>query len=159
VFPGTDITAPAINISIPVVPAIVVSLGQEFPLGTHSQRLNLDSAVRANTGGAFGAASVTSIKVKQVTLSLSNSDVNNNLSNFESARVMLSSNSQTNAVELFRITFPTANTSTLTHTPTDTPELLPYVKGGELTYEVFGKARKTTSKTLDLTVSVVIRGK
>jgi hypothetical protein len=72
---------------------------------------------------------------------------------------MLSSNSQTNAVELFRITFPTANTSTLTHTPTDTPELLPYVKGGELTYEVFGKARKTTSKTLDLTVSVVIRGK
>jgi hypothetical protein len=158
IFPGTDIAVPPITISIPAFPPLAVALG-ELPMGNFSQRLNLDSAVRANTGGAFGAEAVSSIKMKDVTITITDGDADNNLSNFESARVLLTSNSQSNAVELFSLSFPTANTYTLTHTPTNPPELLPHIKGGELTYQIFGKARKSTSKSLTMTVAVVMKVK
>jgi hypothetical protein len=155
VFPGVEIAAQTIEVSIPAVPPLAVSLG-EFQLPPYYQRLNIDSAIRANTGGAFGISAVSSIKVKHVTVGLTDSDENNNLSNFESARVLLSSNSQPNALQLFNITFPNTSTSTLTHSPTDSPELLPTLKGGDLTYHIYGKARRSTSKSLTLRVSVIM---
>jgi hypothetical protein len=158
IFPGTDIAVPPITISIPAIPPIAVALG-ELPMGNYYQRLNLDSAVRANTGGAFGAEAVSSIKMKDVTINITDGDENNNLSNFESARVLLTSNSQSNAVELFSLSFPTSTSYSLTHTPTNPPELLPHLKGGELTYQIYGKARKSTSKNLTMTVSVVMKVK
>ena len=158
IFTGTDVTPPSINVTIPAVPQMAVNLG-EIALGTYEQRLNIDSAIKANTGGAFGISSVSSIKVKQFTLTLTDSDANNNFSNFESARVMLTSNSQSTPVEIMNLNFPTTNISTITQSPTTTPELLPYVKGGQLTYNIYGKARKATSKSLNMIVTVVLRVK
>ncbi|HEX8331686.1 MAG TPA: hypothetical protein VF622_03640 [Segetibacter sp.] len=156
IFTGVDFKVPDLLIPVPIVPVVPP---MELQLGTYTQKLNLDSAIRANTAGAFGVGVVSSIKIKSISVTISNGDDNNNLSNFESARVTLSSNSQASATNLINFSFPNVNSNTLTVTPTDSPELLPYLKGGELTYQVFGKARKTTSKQLNMVVSVVVRGK
>lgn len=153
IFSGIDVTVPDVSLNIPAIPFVIPI---EAPIGTFTQNLNLDSAVKANTNGAFGAGAVTSVKVKTLTINIPNADDNNNLSNFQSARVMLTSNSESNPAELFNVTFPTTNTSTITLTPTNSPELLPYLKGGQLNYEVFGRGRKATSKPLTMTISVVM---
>jgi hypothetical protein len=156
IFPGADITAPTITVVIPPVPAAAVGFG-EIPLGNYEQRLNIDSAIRANTGGAFGIGSVTSVKIKEYTVGVSNADDANNLSNFESGRVLLTSNSQSTPVEIMSFTLPTTNTSTITQTPTNAPELLQYIKGGQLTYQIFGRARRATTKSLNMSVSVILK--
>src|SRR4051812_44933566 len=81
IFPGMDVDVPAITVTIPAIP---FTLPGEFSLGSFKQRFNLDSVVKANTGGAFGAADVSSVKVKQIAFTVANADQQNNLSNFES---------------------------------------------------------------------------
>lgn len=156
IFSGADITVPDITIAVPAVPFV---FPQEVQLGSFTQRFNLDSAIRANTAGTFGVGVVSSIKIKTVTITLVNGDDNNNLSNFESTRVTLSSSSVSTPTNLINFNFPAVNSNSLTVTPTDSPELLPYLKGLDLTYQVFGKSRKTTSKALTMKVSVVVRAK
>ena len=86
VFGGTDVNAPEVQVTIPTV---FIVPPNEMSLGTYSFHFNLDSIVRANTGGIFGANVVNSIKVKQVVVNITNADQVNNLANFESARVTL----------------------------------------------------------------------
>ena len=158
IFSGTDVGVPTIEVTIPTIPPIALSFG-ELPLGSFKQRFNLDSAVRANTAGAFGASVVSSVKIKTITINIPNGDDNNNLSNFESARVMISSQNNTTPVVFASLTFPTTSTNTFTNSPTEGTELLPYLKDGELTYQIFGKARKSTSKPLTMVVTVIARVK
>jgi hypothetical protein len=160
IFQGTEITSPTIEVVIPPVPQLAVNFG-EIPLGNYEQRMNIDSAVRANTGGAFGIAAVTSVKISQYTVSVSNADDADNLSNFESGRVVLTSNSRSTPVEIMNFNLPTTKTTSITQSPSaaTAPELLPYIKGGELTYQIFGKARRSTSKPLNMSVSVILKVK
>ncbi len=154
VFPGTDVNIPAAEFTVPILLSVSPN---ELSFGSFTQRVNLDSVVRANTGGVFGINVVSSIKLKQVAISLANADALNNLSNLESARVTLISDINTNPVELFNVSFPTENLSTYNFAPTTSVELLPYLKGNSVTYNVFGKNRKITSKPLQMQVAVTLR--
>ncbi len=156
VFGGTDVNVPAFQVNIPTVIAVT---SYEIPIGSFSINFNLDSTVKANTAGVFGANDVNSVKVKQVNINITNADSLNNLANFESARVTLQSNSNNNPVELFNITFPDAYASTYSYTPTNSPELLPYLKGTSITYNIYGKMRRITNKPLTMVVSVILRAK
>lgn len=154
VFGGTDVTVPQFQITIPPIYFVPPS---EVSMGSYSFYLNMDSAVRANTAGVFGADAVNSIKIKQITLKIVNPDANDNLANFDSARVTLQSTSNNNPVQLFNIGFPNTYADTYNYTTTNSPELVSYVKGDTLTYNVFGKMRTVTSKPLGLTVDVTLR--
>lgn len=156
VFGGTDVAVPQFQITIPQI--YLVPPG-EISMGSYSFYLNMDSAVRANTGGVFGADAVNSIKIKQVTLKIVNPDAYDNLSNFDSARVTLQSSSNNNPVQLFDIGFPNTYADTYDYIPTNSPELLSYVKGSTITYNVYGKVRNPTNKPLGLTVDVTLRAK
>ena len=154
VFKGLDLDAPSITVEIP---RIFFVPPDEFGFATLTQPFNLDSVVRANTAGAFGASDVSSVKVKQMFFSISNADSENNLSNLESARVAFSSNTNPNPVDIANITFPKNNESSFTYIPENPIELRPFLNGNELRYKVFGKARKMTSKPMTLTVRVTLR--
>lgn len=154
VFPGTDVTIPPVALTLPPVLAVTAS---EQNFGSYVQQINLDSTIRASTAGVFGANVVSTINIKQVTISLSNGDALNNLSNFESGRVTLTASNNNVPIELFNITFPDTNISTYTFTPPNNVELLPYLKGGSVTYTVYGKSRRITSKPLQMQVSVIVR--
>lgn len=156
IFPGIDTKLPDIQLTIPIAPIV---LPNENSLGSFSTRINFDSTIRANTGGLFGIDAVSSIKVKEIAVSLTNPDDLNNLSNFETSRITLAGPGNSSPTTLATFNFPDTYASSLTVTPTDSPELLPYLKGSEIVHTVYGKGRRPTTKPLNFVVSVTLRVK
>jgi hypothetical protein len=129
-------------------------------LVSFTQRFNLDSIIKVKTNGEFGIGDISSVKIKQMVATIANPDAQNNFSNFESARFTFSSNTNTNAQQIASFTFADAYTPTVTYTaPENTPELLPYLNGTELTYNVFGKIRRYTTKALTVSIKVTMKVK
>jgi hypothetical protein len=153
-FQGMDVNAPQVQVTIPTIIAVTPN---EFSLGSYTMHFDLDSIIKANTAGVFGVNSVSSIKVKQISISISNADQLNNLANFESTRITLQSTSDSNPAELFSINFPDSYASSFTSTTINSPDLLPYLKGSDITYNLFGKMRRITTKPLNITVAVTLR--
>lgn len=154
VYGGTDVVVPEFQF---ILPQIYVVPQGEVALGSYSFYFNLDSTVKANTGGVFGANSVNSIKIKQITIKVTNPDAYDHLGNFDSARVTLQSSSNNTPIELFHVGFPNSYLETYNYTTTNSPELLSYIKGNTITYNVFGKMRTPTNKPLGLAVDVTLR--
>jgi hypothetical protein len=156
IFPGVDAKVPDIQLTVPIIPIVPPN---EISLGTYTVHFNLDSTIKTNTGGVFGVAVISSVKIKEIAINVSNADNINNLSNFEYARVTLGSNTNTDASNIANLNFPDTYASSLTVTPNDSPELIDYLKGSQLTYTVYGKARRPTTKPLNMTVSITVRVK
>ncbi|GAC1384271.1 MAG: hypothetical protein NVSMB45_12200 [Ginsengibacter sp.] len=154
IFSGLEFNVPDVSLSVPIVPFVATS---EIQFGSATQNINLDSVVKANTANVFGADIVKTVSIKTVTITISNADDLNNLSNFESARITLTSNNNTNPIDIANVTFPNTNATSFVFTPTDTKELVSYLKGSSLTYTVYGKNRKITTKTLNFVASVRLK--
>lgn len=154
IFDGFDADVPAIEVKLPIIP---LAPPQEIQIGSFTQRFNLDSTIKANSDNTFGAGDVKSIKVKSIQFSLLDADANNNVSNFESARFTFHSNANATPVQIASVNFPDVYATSFTYTSdANAPELKDYLKGNELTYTVFGKIRRTTSKTLPLSIQVTL---
>lgn len=153
-FKGFDATLSTVEFDLPAIPfapPIEVQLGQ-FP-----QHFDFDSLVKANTGGTFSAADIVSVKLKNMSVKVSNSDATNNLGNFESARFTFFSNAiPSPAAEVASVSFPDAVADSINVIPTNPPELKGYLAGKELTYNVYGKMRRTTSKSLHLKINTIV---
>jgi hypothetical protein len=156
IFPGLNIDSPAITFTIPAIPFAPPA---EVPVGTFSQHFNLDSIIKVNTNNAFSIQDVTSVKVTQVKFSLSNADQQNNLANFESVRFTMLSSANTQAAEIAAVNFPDVYAESYTYTATNAPELITYLKGNELVYNVYGKLRRITTKPLTLTMILTMKVK
>ncbi len=154
IFKGVDVSVPEMQFTIPAIFGVAPG---EIPLGSFPYKFNLDSVVRANTGGAFGAGSVTSIKIKEVTITVLNADQFNNLANFETARITIQSNTNNNPIEFFSVTFPDVFASEYTSPGASNVELVSYLKGTDIVYKMYAKNRRTTSKPLDFKISVIVR--
>jgi hypothetical protein len=150
-LPAFTVSIPPIKLSIP---ALRFVSGKEVPVGALKAPINMDSTIRSNTAGAFGASSVTSVKIKQITFLLQNADVDNNLSNFENGRMRIYSDNDTSATDIAIIQFPSTYTDSLTITPTSSPDLSNYLKGSQLSYNIYWKNRKVTTKKLNLLIKV-----
>jgi hypothetical protein len=154
IFQGIDAEIPAFTVTLPAIPYAPPT---EIAIGTLTQEFNLDSTIRANTSGVYGANDISSVKVKQIVFSLANGDEQNNISNFESTRLLFSSNTKSDTVTIASITFPDTLAMSYTYTPVNSPELKPYLSGTVLYYTAFGKLRRATTKPLDLGIQVTLR--
>ena len=154
IFPGIDARVPDITLT---VPPILFVPPNEMSLGNYSAYFNLDSIVRAKTNGAFNANDISSVKVKTITITLLNNDNFNNLSNFEYARLGLTSNTMGDEINVVTINFPDTESSTITVSPDNSPEIRPYLSGNQLNYSIYGKLRRATTKPLTMVVSVTVR--
>lgn len=155
-FPGLDVQVPDMQVTIPAIPILPAN---EIAIGSFTMHFNLDSAIKANTGNVFSINSVSSMKLKEMTVSVSNGDINNNLSNFESGRITLSSNANSAEAPLASFLFPTTETYTYSANTDNSPDILSYYQGTEITYKLFGKLRKITTNSLNLTIKSTIRVK
>lgn len=151
---------PAFSVNIP---AISLTIGpirfvseKEIPIGALRTHINMDSTIKANTAGAFGADDVQSVKVKKLVVKLSNADDENNFSNFESARMKLFSNNDTSAVDIAVIQFPDTYSDSVTVEPTNSPEISNYLRGSELAYNLYWKNRRPTTKPMKLTARITL---
>ena len=154
VFGGTDVNVPQVQVTVPTVIAVT---SNEISLGSFSFYFNLDSVVKANTAGVFGANAVNSIKIKQISINITNADQLNNLANFKNARITLQSNTNNNPAEIFSSTFADTYASTYTYTPTNSPELISYLKGTNISYNVYGTIRRITNKPLTMVIAITLK--
>jgi hypothetical protein len=161
VFPAQEFSLPEVVVDVPVnpyAPPLFPSI--EVPLDTITQRLDMDSIVKKNTGDNFGAADISSVTLQDITFTIKQgADNANNFSNFESARFTLSSASNMNAVEVANITFPNTYSDSIHYTPPVPVELRSYLDAKELKYVVYGKARKVTTKPLKMAINARMRMK
>ncbi len=153
-FPGFDVKVPDMQVTIPPIPIVPVD---EVQIGSLTSHFNLDSTIRANTGNVFNISHVTSMKVNSMVATLSNGNVLNNLSNFESGRLLISSNTNATPVSLASFSFPTTETYTFAGNTENAPDIISYYTGTEINYQLFGKLRRPTTQQLNLTVSITIR--
>ena len=114
----------------------------------------MDSVIKAHTGGAFGAGAVTTVKVQKLVIKATNADAKNNLSNFETARMVIYSD--TSSVEIATIRFPTAYSDSLTVIPATDKDISGYLRSSELAYNLFWKNRRKTTRSLKLAVGITI---
>lgn len=152
IFGGFD-TSVDFQVSIPAVPIVSPF---ELPLGQFNYKFNLDSIVRSKTAGAFGASDVSSIKAKQFNVTITDADQLNNVSNFQSVRITIQSNTNSTPAELFAVTFPDTYATSFT-TAGNNVELLSYLKGSDIKYTMYGKNRRITIKPLTIILSVTLR--
>ena len=151
IFGGFDTTVD-FQLSIPAIPVVSPF---ELPLGQYLYKFNLDSIVKSKTAGVFRATDVKSIKVKQFNINITNADQLNNVSNFQSVRVTIQSNTNNTPAELFSVTLPDTYASTFS-TAGNNAELLSYLKGSDITYYMYGRNRRVTIKPLTIILSVII---
>jgi hypothetical protein len=152
-LPSFTVNIPAIRLTIPVLP---FTQDKEVPVGALKAHMNMDSTIRANTAGAFGASAVTSVKIQQIVFLLENADAQNNLSNFETGRMRIFSDNDTSATDIAIIHFPQVYTDSLTITPVSSPDISNYLRGSELSYNIYWKNRRVTSKKLKLLIKVTV---
>ena len=153
-FPGFDVKVPDMQVTLPPIPIVPA---EEVQIGSITSHFNLDSTIRANTGNVFNISHVTSMKVSKMVATLSNGNVLNNLSNFESGRFLIYSNANTTPGPLATFSFPTTETYTFTGNTDNAPDIVSYYTGTEITYQLYGKLRRPTTQQLNLTVSTTIR--
>lgn len=152
IFGGFDTS---VDLQVSIIPIPLVS-PIELPIGQFLYKFNLDSVVRSKTAGVYGAADVRSIKVKQFNINITNADQLNNISNFQSVRVTIQSNTNNTPAELFSTTFTDTYATSFT-TSGNNVELLSYLKGSDITYTMYGKNRRITTIPLTITISVILR--
>lgn len=151
ILPSFTVNIPSINLRIPPLPIISE---REIPVGALRTKINMDSAIRANTAGTFGSNAVTTVKVKNLVITSANADELNNLSNFESARIRIFND--TSFVDIATIQFPETATDSISIIPHASPDISQYLKGSTLAYNLFWKNRRQTKKHLRLRIDIAL---
>lgn len=147
---------PTFNINIPdinlIVPPLKKVLKEEIPVGALRTPINMDSTIKAYTAGTVGAKAVHFVRVKKLLIKLLNADSANNLSNFESARMRIYND--TASTDIAVIKFPQNFSDSITVIAEKSPDIINYLRGSTLNYNLYLKNRKVTRKFLRLIVRV-----
>lgn len=163
IFPGVDFDLPAVVIPLDTLPApFQYPINTAFDLPPINQKIKMDSIVRERTGNNFGEGDINSIKLKQIRLRLVEGyDANNKLSNFNFAEFKISNHS--NPLELndapqvvANANFAGADSVKVVATP-DSPELVGYVRNGDLWYHINASLNKAPTKKLKFEVVASMR--
>jgi len=153
-LPTFNINIPQINLTVPPLPIVTE---KEVPVGALKIRINMDSTIKANTAGAFGANAVHAVTIQNMIIKVLNADANNNLSNFETGRLRIYSDTASTDIAVIR--FPTTYSDSISVTPTFSPDISNYLKRSNLSYNLFWKNRKTTTKFLKLNIRIRVNVK
>lgn len=150
-LPSFNVNIPDIQLTVPPLPKV---LDKEIPVGALKTPINMDSTIKAITGGAFGASSVHFVKVRKMVIKLSNADQSNNLANFESAIMRIYNDTATTDIAVIK--FPESFSDSITVVPSNSPDISNYLRGTTLNYNLYWKNRKITTKFLKLIVQVTV---
>lgn len=143
-----------IQFSIPIV-----TTTNEINIGSSSVQLNVDSTIKAATGGVFGIDILKEVNPEEVTLKLLNADELNNLANFESFKVQVSASGNSNPIVIASMANPNTYAESVKLTVDNTKQLLGLLKASSAYYEVKGKARRPTIKQLNAQLIVKLKFK
>lgn len=121
--------------------------------GTGSNTINIDSVIKANTGGLLGVNNIISVKLKSVSMALQNANNANNFQNFQSCFASFSSNTDATPYQLQIPNNPDTYATTLSLPVDTTAELKSYLNGTQFTYSAGGQLRNSTTGPLTCTIT------
>ncbi|HEX8334392.1 MAG TPA: hypothetical protein VF622_17345 [Segetibacter sp.] len=130
--------------------------GETKTLGSTVVSYNLDSEIKTATQNKFGADFITQMYINQIAISLTNSTQTNNLSNFESISLSVSSSGGTPVV-LGPFAIPSTATTSHSVAVTNSPNIRPYFNGQNVTFSIIGKTKTATTITLQANVGATIK--
>lgn len=122
--------------------------------GTLKDEFNIDSIIKAETGGQFSLADIKKITVEEAKLTLLDADADNNFANFQEGWLTFNTNSNPTPVEIATGLNPDVYSEVWFLPPLTGVNLKDYMSGTELNYVVAGKARRATTKPLTCKLSV-----
>jgi hypothetical protein len=157
VFPAQDVQLQRIQFTVP--PVVFADSTKEMQTGSFIVYINADSIIRSKTKGIFGINSVSSVKVKQVTLQCLNADATNNLAAFSSLRMAISMNEEAPPINIISMHIPVTAASTYTEAPQDSPDITAYLHNTSITQTMYVSTRKTTTKALVISVAITLTAK
>ena len=151
IFPSFETTIGEVTVVVP----IITNTASETEMGRISVNFNIDSVIKKYTANQFSISNATSIKVQNTTVHLVNGDAINNLSSFETIKLSVASDAvPTPAVIAQEAITSDANPIVINGNDTNLKE---YLKGGRVTYTLSGKAKRPTTKPLQLSVTVALK--
>jgi hypothetical protein len=149
-FPAFDTQMADVQVTIPIT-----IQGAESTTNS-TVAFNLDSTIKAYTANAFSISNLSSVKVKDIGVFLTDGNDLNNISNFENVTLKFSSNTNSTPAVIIDTPIPNVSVTDINLPVTNSPELKEYLKGNQLTYTVTGRARKTTTKVLHAVILVTL---
>ncbi len=140
---------PAQNFTIPPVPNAVAA-GTQIIMPTISGAFtyNLDSFIKAGTGGQMGINNIANVHINSCVLTVTNPTDSANWQQFQTVTISLTS--ATNSTP-YVLTVNQADiySSTMTLTPTDTTsELKSYLQGSAFNYSIGAQMRRGTTDSM-----------
>lgn len=155
-YKGDDFTLAKMTMTIPAIP--VADSTKEFEAGNFTTYFNVDSTIKANTGGVFGIGAVEYIKVDRVVVSVRNADETNNLSAIKSFRLTISSDSKSSPIDMMKIDIP-ANAGSSYTEETDGANIVDYLHGTSFNNTAYGAVRRTTTKALTVDMVITLKAR
>jgi hypothetical protein len=137
----------------------VIATTNEATIGTSNVNFNVDSTIKANTGGVFGVDILKQVNPEEVTLSLLDPNQLNNLANFESLKVQVSTSSNSNPIVIASMANPDTYAATVNLTVDNSKQLIDVLKSSSVRYEVIGKARRITTQPIRAQLIVKLKFK
>jgi len=152
--PDVTFTGASTDVVIP----ITTNTTSQASMATNSISYNIDSMIKAQTGGVVSYSSIKSVKITKMVLTLSDADAANNFANFEYAAGTFNTDATTaGPYTVASISNnPDVTSSTLDLPITDKDkDVKQYFKSNVVfTYAVIGKLRRATTKELHCHVDV-----
>lgn len=142
-----------IQFTIPVVTTT------ETTIGTSNVNFNIDSIIKANTGGVFGVDVLKQVNPEEVTLNLLDPTDANNLANFENLKVQVTTSSNGSPIVIASMANPDTYASTVNLTVDNSKQLIDILKSSSVRYDVIGKARRVTTQPIKAQLIVKLRFK
>ena len=141
-------STPAQSFVIPPVPDSIALVSGYMPAVTGSFSYNLDSFIKANTGGVLGIANISILKLNNCLLTDTNPDSLSNFRDFQSLTVSFTATS-TSSSYVISATQPDVYAATMTLMPNDTSaSMAPYLSGSTFNYSVKGQMRHGTADSM-----------
>lgn len=153
VFNGLVITAIDQSFEIPEIPVA----GPEATISNIAIPFNMDSVIRANTGGSFGLSDVGIVNMDDVTMYMQNPDTPVNMANFETVRLSLTTNTLTQPVLVEYRPVPDVYAASLVFPIDKTKDLRPYASGSTLFVALSSKLRRPTNRTLYMRLIIKLK--
>lgn len=147
-----------ITVSIPVMPVV----GSTDTIWLPTFNFNVDSLIKAQTGNSYNLNLVDDVQIEDMQLSLSNTDANNNISNFSAINILTQTNaggSWGNTQFVSNNTVPDVNASTLDMNMNSPISLLASLKNNSLRFGTALTIRRASTVAMEGTLTLTMRVK
>lgn len=133
----------------------VITTTGEMTINASNIYINLDSMIKAQNSD-LGADNIKEVRIKSCEMTLNNGDEKNNFSAIENCKIELSSNINTDNIEIASVTNnPDVAAQILPLNVNESLDLKAYfMNATEFSYRMSVKTRKTTDKELDCKIIV-----